>query len=238
MSRYITISIAVLAIAALTVVEGVMSERWGDNRLCAYCVTLLDDVPKQIGSWTSADSEVDQKTQEVAGARGVVSRTYSNQSTQQNVAVWLIVGHARDTARHTPDVCYGSQGNKRETPIEKHTLTLDDGTSADFFTALFTVKSDVGPIPQRVFWTWFKPNNDSGEPVNWIAPDNVRMEIAAAPALYKMYFTTTGAAAEIEGDDNAGMQFAREFIATVNPILRPANEGIPDGFDASTVKEI
>lgn len=238
MTRYIPISIAVVAIAALTVVEGVKSERWGDSRLCAYCVTLLDDVPKQVGSWTGEDNEVDGKTQEVAGARGVVSRVYTNPNTQESVAVWLIVGHARDTARHTPDVCYGSQGNKRETPIEKHTLTLGGGTSAEFFTSLFTVKTQAGGIPQRVFWTWFKPVDQSNNQVEWIAPDNVRMEIAAAPALYKMYFTTTGPAAELEGNENAGMKFAREFMAVLNPILQKANTGIPADFDASKVKAI
>lgn len=230
MSRYIPITIAIVVIASLTVVEGFMSERWGDSRLCAYCATLLEEVPSDIGGWTSTSNDVDDDTREVAGARGWVSRTYTNPDTDEAVAVWLIVGHARDTARHTPDVCYTSQGNTRETDITRHALDLEDGSRAEFFTAVFNVQGELGVLPQRVFWAWFKPKGDADAPVEWIAPQNVRTEIAAAPALYKLYFTTSGAASEADGDANVGMKFAKEFLSAVNPILKEANGAVPDDF--------
>lgn len=238
MSRLIPFAIALVAIAALTVVEGTISERWGDNRLCAYCVTLLDDVPKEIGSWTGTDGEVDDKTQEVAGARGFVSRSYTNASNQDRVGLWLIIGHARDTARHTPDICYKGNGFEND-QITKHRLDLSEGRSAEFFTSVFTKTNSAGQKHQeRVYWAWFCPKSNSGDTVNWIAPDNVRMEIAAAPALYKIYFTTFGDAAELSHEESPCMEFAKEFLATLDPLLEPANGAIPDGFDASTVKEI
>lgn len=238
MSRLIPIVIALVAIAALTVVEGTMSERWGDNRLCAYCTTLLDDVPSQIGSWTGTDGEVDDKTREVAGARGYVSRSYTNSATDKRVGVWLIVGHARDTARHTPDICYPYNGFKKTESISKHRLTLPDGRVADFFTTIWGKQNAAGQQLERVYWAWFKPRGNSGNPVSWVAPDNVRMEIAAAPALFKLYFTTSGDDAELPHNEGPCMKFAQEFLSTVDPILQSANGPIPDDFDASTVESI
>lgn len=238
MSRLIPIALAVLAIAALTVVEGLMSERWADSRLCAYCATLLNDVPKQIGDWTGVDGEVDDETREVAGARGFVSRTYSNPNTGQSVGVWLIVGHARDTADHQPTTCYGGNGFKGGDTKTKHTLTLGDGSEAEFFTALFKKTNPLGEQKERVYWTWFKPEADSGKPVTWIAPNNLRLAIGAAPALYKLYFTTNGEAAEEPIDENDALDFAREFLPVVGGILNEGNGSIPEDFDASTVPAV
>lgn len=237
MSRLLPVVIAVVAIAALTVVEGLMSERWADSRLCAYCVTLLDTVPSQIGDWTGVDSEVDDETREVAGARGFVSRTYSNPSTGQTVSVWLIVGHARDTADHQPTTCYGGNGFSGGKSKTKHTLTLDDGSEATFFTALFEKNHPLGTHKERVYWTWFKPETDSGKPVQWVAPDNLRLAIGAAPALFKLYFTTQGEAATEPIEENDALDFAREFLPVVAAALADGNAKIPDDFDPSTVPE-
>lgn len=238
MSRVIPIVIAVIAIAALTVVEGIMSERWGDNRLGAYCVTLLDDFPKEIGTWTGIDSEVDAMTQEVAGARGYVSRSYRDSESNKAVGVWLIVGHSRDTADHVPTTCYTGNGFRYGNSKAKYTLTLKDGSQVHFFTALFEKDGPLGVLKERVYWTWFKPNANSGEPVEWIAPDNLRLEVGAAPALYKLYLTTGGAAAEADLDKSDCLDFAQDFFPVVNAALRSANGEIPDDFDPSTVAGI
>lgn len=239
MSRVVPVLIAVVAIVALTIVEGSMSARWGDNRLSAYCAVLLDDVPTQIGQWVGEDGDVDEVVQMTAGARGFVSRTYRNETTGEVVGVWLIVGHARDTARHTPDVCYGGSGFKPdEEGITKHHQTFDGVGDASFWTAEFVRQSGLGEQHERVFWAWFKPQSGSGESVEWIAPDNVRYEIGAAPALYKLYFTTTGSKASDADAESVCMEFAKEFLPVVAEKLAPANGEIPADFDASTVEEV
>ncbi|TWT99922.1 hypothetical protein Pla108_08660 [Botrimarina colliarenosi] len=235
MSRIVPIVIAVVAIAALTFIEGRMSERWGDNRHCDYCATLLDDVPKKIGNWVGVDNEVGEREREVAGARGYVSRTYKNEASGQSVGIWFIVGHARDTFRHTPDICYGGSGFAMQG--DQRAFHLDD-PEADFWTAKFSRPSRTGGVEQqRVFWTWFRPQADSGEPVTWRVPGSMgdsatRYEFAAAPALFKLYFTTSGDAAEQEGDESVCMTFAREFLPTVEPLLAPANGAIPADFES------
>lgn len=237
MSRVVPILIAVVVIAALTVVEGVISERWGDNRLCAYCVTLLDDVPKQVGPWEGEDEEVTDDVQIGAGARGYVSRQYSNPQTGEKVKVWLIVGHARDTARHTPDVCYRASGFQFDAGgQEKFVLNGAGPDPVSFFTGRFVKSTSFGDAATRVFWTWFKP--ESGGEVEWKAPDNIRMEYGAAPALFKLYFSTNDSAADAEGDESVCMRFAKEFIPVLEPVLAPSNGEVPADFDASTVDEV
>lgn len=239
MLRIVPIVIAVVAIVALTVVEGLMSERWGDSRHCAYCASLLDQIPMQIGEWSATDNEVTEIERKGAGARGYVSRTYRNAATGKEVGIWFIVGHARDTFRHTPDICYGANGFKMQDNQSRYQLTLDDGEQASFFTAIFGKPGAIGgEMRQRVFWTWFKPDAGSGDPVVWRVPDGmtasaIRYEFAAAPALYKLYFTIGGAESDAPGDESVAMDFAREFLPTVEPILAPANGEIPDGFEAS-----
>ncbi len=236
MTRVVPIVIAVLAIVALTVVEGVMSERWGDSRLCSYCATLLDDVPTEIGAWTATDNQVTEVERKGAGARGYVSRTYHNSGKDKDVGVWFIVGHARDTFRHTPDICYGGNGFTMEGDQTRYDLPLEDGKKATFFTATFGKENAMGgEMKQRVFWTWFKPKTGSGEPVEWRVPQgmtsgDIRYEFAAAPALYKLYFTVSGAEADAPIDNSVAMDFAKEFLSTVDPILAPANGEIPAGF--------
>lgn len=238
MSRVIPAVVAVVAIAVLTVVEGRMSDRWGDNRHCGYCATLLDDVPKQVGSWMGTDNEVTAEEREGSGAKGYVSRLYRHSSTREEVGVWFIVGHARDTFRHTPDICYGGSGFETEGEQDRHDLDLGDGKKASFWTSVFVRDTGIGPpLKQRVFWSWFRPRAGSGDPVEWVVPDEmggaaIRYEFAAAPALYKLYFTTSGAAAESAGDQSVCMEFAREFLAAVEPLLAPANAEIPDTFAA------
>ncbi|QDV72372.1 exosortase-associated EpsI family protein [Botrimarina mediterranea] len=236
MTRVIPIVIAILAIVSLTVVEGVMSERWADSRHCGYCASLLDNVPTKIGQWESTDNKVTEVERKGAGARGYVSRTYHSNAKGKDVGVWFIVGHARDTFRHTPDICYGSNGFEMQSDQTRYELPLEDGKQASFFTATFAKPDAMSSgMKQRVFWTWFKPDANSGEPVVWRVPDGMtasalRYEFAAAPALYKLYFTVSGADAEAAGDESVAMEFAREFLASVEPVIAPANGKIPDGF--------
>lgn len=229
MARLVPVLIAVLAVAALTVVEGTMTERWADNRHCAYCATLLDDVPNAIGEWEGEDSDVETYMQEAAGARGFVSRTYRNDATGQRVGVWFIVGHPRDTARHTPNICYAGQGFDTDEEPTSESLKLADGSEATFKTMLFEKSMPQGTHRERVFWTWFKPDLDSGEPVTWQAPDNQRTAFGATQALYKLYFTTYGEDAT-EVDESVCLEFAQDFFAAVEPILQKANEEIPADY--------
>jgi Protein of unknown function (DUF3485) len=238
MMRAIPIVLAVVAIAVLTVVEGVVSDRWTNvNREATYAAYLLDEVPSEFGDWKGVDQLVDEETQRVAGAEGYVSRTYTNEATGQQVSVWLIVGHARDTAEHTPDVCYPASGLNPREENAPFTMTFEGQPSMRFWTAMFVSnRAAAGPVCQRVFWTWFRPTD--GESKGWEAPrGNARWYYGSARALYKMYFTTATKDPDEAPEASPAAEFAKEFMPIVNEVLAKANLGAPDDFDAAAARE-
>src|SRR5690606_21684168 len=115
---------------------------------------------------------VKDETLEVAGAVNHVSRTYENpENPSERVDVWLIVGHARDIGRHTPDVCYPSQGFAQDGDKMKQSIDPRDDEPATFFTARFRRENMPG-ASTRVFWAWNA--NESPEDA-WEAPGNTRL---------------------------------------------------------------
>lgn len=234
MNRLIPVVVAVVAIVLLTIVEGSISDRWSDsNRAAAYCATLLNDIPDTIGDWEGVDEEVTDAVIEVAGAEGFISRDYRNKNTGQRVNVWLIVGHARDTAEHTPDICYPSQGFRQCQKNTQYPITLPNGKEVGFWTAAFEQKVGIQKAASRVFWTWFKPAL-SGEgdvtQVDWVAPENARFHFGSTRALYKLYFTANGVDPEQAPEESVCLEFAGEFITVANEVLKKANNEPPADF--------
>lgn len=238
MLRLIPFAIAALAIAALTFVEGSITDRWVDvNRESAFCSTLLAEVPDVIGDWEGTDEEVDPEIQKTAGAQGYVSRAYRNKVTGRLVDVWLIVGHARDTAEHTPDSCYPSSGFQQKDDNANYTMNVEGETPATFWTAIFHKSSPIGTTANRVYWAWFKPtlggNDDGAATVDWIAPSNPRFHFGSTRALYKLYFTAAAKDVDESPDDSVCLEFADQFLPILNDILAQANDGVPSDYDAS-----
>ena len=236
MSRTIPLVIAAIAIVALTYVEGSITDRWVDvNVPSEYCASLLSEVPVTIGDWEGVDEEVDEEIQKTAGAQGYVSRVYKNAKTGQRVDVWLIVGHARDTAEHTPDGCYPSSGFQQKDPNEVHEIQAPEQPTGKFWTAVFQRESALGVSANRVFWAWFKPtlgdsDKGSGESVEWIAPENSRFYFGSTRALYKLYFTAALKDPDQAAGDSVCLDFAAEFLPVVNEILKKANSSVPEDY--------
>ena len=234
MLRAIPFILAAIVIVGLTVVEGSISERWVDQNIQAlYCASLLEEVPNRVGDWTGKDDETSAEVLLVAGAEGYVSRQYKN-SKDQSVALWLIVGHARDTAVHTPDSCYPASGFK-QTQDNTAYLAEYDGIKTKFWTATFKFDDGVTSNTNRVFWTWFKPNPDGT--VEWVAPDNPRFKFGSTRALYKMYFTANVKDPDQEAEESVCLEFARTFVPVVTDILKKANDGVPEDFVAEESEE-
>ncbi|MGL4512557.1 MAG: exosortase-associated EpsI family protein [Lacipirellulaceae bacterium] len=235
MFRSIPVVLAVLAIVVLTVVEGSISDRWVDvNREATYAAMLLEEVPSEIGPWVGVDQTVDDDTQRVAGAEGFVSRTYTNKETEQQVSVWLIVGHARDTAQHAPDVCYPSAGFTQKQANESFPLEIEGQPPMKLWTGMFVNSNAIRPVSERVFWTWFRPSADSAPA--WEAPKRPRWHFGSTRALFKLYFTARTEDAEEKADQSVALNFAREFLPVANPIITKSCEGAPQDFDADKAR--
>lgn len=240
--RYVPIILGVIALVGLTVAEARMSGRFqGSDMTEEQFAALLENVPLDIGDWHGTDQAVGELERETAGARGYVSREYKNTITGERVGIWLIVGHAKDIMRHTPDVCYPSSGFTMRAPENSlQTFVFDGKNMGDFFTNTFTKEDFGGRQLKRVFWSWHKPSEDGG--VEWKAPEIVRWEFGNARSLYKLYFTSDMRDLRETTDESSAMKFAKEFLPVVDKALSTTEqapttdsaEAAADSSDEST----
>src|SRR5262249_6140056 len=133
----------------------------GTNVSAEQRALLLEKVPKNIGDWHGVDMETDANVRKTAGAIGAVSRAYRNSRTGEQVDLWLIVGHARDVSFHTPDICYPASGfEARATENSLYSMQFGDGSeTAPFLTNTFVREDITGQHLERVFWSWYNPEN-------------------------------------------------------------------------------
>jgi hypothetical protein len=228
------VGVAVLAIAVLTGFQIKFSNRFNVGTVTAEEFSAkFSKVPMTIGSWVGTDMEVDPATLEQAGAVEYVSRRYVNTETKQEVDLWLIVGHSRDICRHTPDICYPSQGFSQLG--ERVPWNFDDDSNPDhppkFFTAKFRSESNAGSSDKRVFWAWNGNTEgqdrwDAPEPKTWFdwlpfKSPGPKVYYGNNSALYKMYFTTTMAGIDEDVADNVANDFAELMLPQIDRALFP-----------------
>jgi len=220
----IPLAIGLLLIISLSFVEGNMRDRWGTPEIeAAEFGKRFEKVPKTIGNWEGEDLPVEEVTRKTAGAVSYVSRRYTNSRTQQAVNLWLIVGHSRDIVRHTPVLCYPSQGFRQIGSPLKHHIDVPGEESAEFYTATFSKEDPSGRHMERVFWAWNHPDINK-----WEAPDSARIKYGLARALYKMYFVGSVSGEENTVDSSATVKFAKLMLPALNDALFP-EESIESG---------
>jgi hypothetical protein len=216
---YVPVAVTVVLIGALTYWEGVYSDRFrGSSVTAEEFGKRFENVPMTVGPWEGEERPVDKKTLEVAGAVNHVSRVYRNTQTQEEVDLWLVVGHSRDICRHTPDVCYQAQGFSQDGSMQKHRIEVEGEEPATFHTARFR-REDLAGVPTRVFWAWNA--NESPDHQSWEAPDNQRVYFGNNTALYKMYFTARMKERDELAADNVAAEFAEVMLPVVNRALFP-----------------
>jgi hypothetical protein len=218
MSRgVLPIVLAVVLITVVTVVEGIyLKDRWGLPGVeAAELGQRFSRVPKKIGNWTGIDMPVSAEVKERSGAVNFVSRRYTHEGTGLSVDLWLIIGHARDIIRHTPNICYPSSGFLQQGSQLRHTVFYDGDKEARFFTSKFQKEDRLVRQTQRVFWAWNHP-----ELHKWDAPDKARFHYGMATrALYKMYLTSVVTANEDTLDDNSAAKFAEIVLPVIDAAL-------------------
>jgi hypothetical protein len=237
MSRYLPIFLGVVAIVGLTIPQIRMSDRFADTNFSAQQqAKLLDNIPIKIGDWVGEDLEIDPVVRKTAGAVGAVSRIYRNSRTGDKVDLWLIVGHGRAIAAHTPNICYQASGF--EMRAEENSLYPmsfpDQPQTSPFWTNTF-FKSDItGRRLIRVFWSWYNAESEENEgKVVWEAPSNSRYHFGNTRALYKMYFTSEMKNQRETADESACLRFAREFMPIVNEALAQVHLGTATSGEAA-----
>ncbi len=233
MLRLIPYAVALLGIISLTLLEGISTDRWiDDSRTRAYCGSLINEIPLQFGDWEGESSDVEDDVQKVAGADSYLSCNFTNKQTGKMVGVWLVMGHAKDTALHEPTICYPAAGFGTCQKREFYDHTFESGQTYTFRTAMFDKDDGAGEYAERVFWAWCLPDRDNPDSVaEWSTPtDNPRWSFGNARILYKLYFTNRTEDLEEAAKDSVCMQFAEDFYREVDSIFAKSEQPVPANF--------
>ena len=232
MPRYIIPVIAsVVLIVAVTVVEGIFSERWHTrphSQEEQVFAERLKKIPTAFDEWTSVDEPLNPEELIGARAAGSYSRCFTSRiDPTKIVKVLIIVGNPVDITRHTPEKCYIASGFEGETDNEVFNIDYDK-TFAECYTNKFR-KGELGEAVQhlRIFWTF----SGDGE---WVAKS--KTQLISYPAICKIYaITEVRPNSEGRADESAAVGFLHRFIPSVNAILFPPESKSGTTSDTDTV---
>jgi hypothetical protein len=236
-TRYLPLLLGVMLIVGLTIQEIRMTDRLsGTNVSAEQRAELLSSIPKDFGDWHGEDKAVDATVQKVAGAIGAISRDYHNSRTGERVDLWLIVGHSRDVAFHTPDVCYrGSGFEARGKENSLYPLVMQGMPDTPMWTNTFFKEDVSGRSLLRVFWTWYNPESAENDgKIVWEAPTNARFHFGNSRALYKMYFTSEMRDPMETAEQSSALRFAKDFLPEVNKALLEMHDKLHEGTPGSS----
>ena len=219
---------AVLILVAVTVMQGMLTERWtsGDvaEELVKTAASLEQNFPREFGEWEAErELETDPRQMEVAGAVGHISRLYRHKTTGQQVSTFVVCATPHDASGHTPDRCYPGAGFEIAEQEHRQSVPLTDGRTAETFTGTFRKQGQT----LRIFWTY-------GVEGTWVAPQIARIELAGKPAVNKLYAIVD----ETADEDGSAMAACVEFLAELLPIfdqavVAAAEDVSPDGGQAA-----
>jgi len=227
MKNYLTVIIA----AALIVSTGVVHAFWtggfdyilgkpSQSEQLKVFADRLANVPSEVGPWKSIDlGKMDARVKQVANIDASVEREYTNSSTKAKSSVFLVSGHFRDVAVHTPDQCYVAAGYEMMSNPIKYRIDTPAGEVEAYTTVFKKEDTHVGMHYLRVFWTW----STDGK---WVAPDSPRIEFVGQPALYKMYIISQLEQPGRSISEDPSVGFFSQFIPDLNKALFPGESSI------------
>ena len=216
-SRVAPIAVGLVLLLSLTVVQGLWSQRWSDdNERVEARAARIEQVSMEAGDWKGEPQKSNPNILRQAGAIGATSRAYRNDKTGEVVSIFIICGHSRDTAVHTPNICYPRAGyTQLEKPATKY--SFDAEIENEFYTATFRAKDQDGGGIVRVFWGW------ATDP-KWVAPDGAKSSFPGETGLVKMYFITALPNENQPPEDSPANAFAKDFLPIVTRTLFPPAE--------------
>jgi hypothetical protein len=236
LQTFAAIGVALLAIAATTVLEGQRTERWrqiGDPKELELMAARLEDIPLEFDLWEGSkqkDTEELLVQYKEARVAGHINLTYVHKRTGNRVSVSLVCGHSRNVSIHTPDQCYVGAGYKmvETTPQARDVITDLGPEPIPFQSAQFVKEMSSPPIHQRIMWSWC----DGG---NWVATggaDRARFDLAWRGNMYKLYVTTSVRSTQNQKDIDESVDFIRKFLPAIQSKLYP-----PEAAEASADEE-
>src|SRR5262249_37906069 len=127
------------------------------------------------------------------------------------VTVLLMCGRPGRAAVHTPQWCYGGAGYEMIDAEARCPVGPAGSAAGQLWAARFR-KQDVY---LRIFWGW------SGDG-SWVAPANPRLRLAHCRAVYKMYVIRELTTPHERLEDDACLDFLRQYLPELSRSLFPA----------------
>lgn len=211
-----TLAAAVALVAAVTVLQGLWTDRWGGRDVGSALkrdAAILERVfPERFGDWEfETEMTSDPRELERAGAVGHIARQYRNVRTKSRVSAFVVCATPHDASGHTPDRCYPGAGFEIGESEHRQTVPLADGRKAETFTGTFRKHGQT----LRVFWTY-------GVDGEWVAPQIARIELAGTDAVYKLYVIIDETRIPGAQSMQACLDFLRALLPTLNEAVAAA----------------
>jgi hypothetical protein len=212
MTRFQLIAGFILTIALTIgggVIHGRLTGRWGASPEAMAAATLLESLPKKIGSWQLEESEeLSADEQNQLRPFGHVSRVYVDPATGHRVSFFVVVGPVGETAVHTPEICYSSQAYTTVEAPKPKNFDIEGHRKDAFFGMTFRSNSvDAGIL--RVYYGWSTGSN-------WEAEKGGRYAFARSPYLYKLQLAANLGPDPIPGAVDPCELFLKDLL----PVLR------------------
>ena len=221
-SQNVLIVAGIITLLCGGLAQGLMSHRWLPNIAVRDAALALNEIPVEIGNWTSEDVALSDADQKIGGIAGYVQRIYRDRTTGTQVSLLLVAGESGPIAVHPPTACFSGRGynvvrqpgllaiekSGSESPTSAVT-GLEASRNHVFNQADFANNAidDVSLI--RVCWAW----STNG---HWEAPANPRLQFASEPYLYKLYVSERWIPnGDVQQDAGAAQQFLMKALPIV-----------------------
>jgi hypothetical protein len=175
------ILVCLTLLLTLGAVHGIYTDRWGPSGKLEEALAALPQVPMKFGDWTGEDVPYEADALTRAGIKGGVFRRFTNVRTRESISLLIVCGRGGPISVHTPDICYSAAGYQQLAPELRKEVENGENQKDWFYVARFGKPAAVVPVQLEIYWTW------SRDGVTWHAPENPRLSLARAPALYKLY---------------------------------------------------
>jgi hypothetical protein len=205
----IPVAVIALALAVGGVAQGFLTDRWSPTPDLDTRAAALGGLSPQILDWAGVDEPLDPaQTPQIY----TFARRYTQAGTGRSVLMTVAVGRPGRVAVHTPEFCYPGSGFELSSPIDRQEIAANNGSPAQFWTAVFTKKKAAGQESIRIHWSWAT----AGE---WRAPDFPRVAFARAPVLQKLYLVHAAAGPDAPDDTPVYEAFAAQLLTELNQKL-------------------
>ncbi len=202
--------LTMLLVAA--VASAVLNEGLSDPAALSAAALRLQQIPGQIGAWTSAAEKIDDRELRLAEISAFIRREYRHAETGRAVSLTILCGPAGPMSVHPPTACFEGVGYSLISGPTVVGITDDTEQTISLKKASFRLQDSSLSEVVRVFWGW----SIDGE---WDAPGSPRMSYRGQPWLYKLYVVDR--AYEATEDLAQSEAFLREALPEIRKALKP-----------------